>query len=70
MQSELKSAKQTADRAKAQVAELEQKGAGLNAELQKADGQRIDLQAKLDEAGSEIERLKRELAQVQRTESP
>ena len=69
-ESELKSAKQAADRAKAQVAELEQKAAGLNLELQKADGQRIDLQAKLDEAGSEIERLKRELDQAQRTESP
>ena len=38
---------------------LEQKVGILNSELQKADGQRIDLQAKLDEAGSEIERLKK-----------
>ena len=43
-QSELESAKQEGEQAKAQVAELEQKAASLNSELQKADGQRIDLQ--------------------------
>ena len=59
-----------AEQAKAQVAELEEKAASLNSELQKADGQRIDLQAKLDEAGSEIERLKSELEKAPRAESP
>ena len=68
-QSELESAKQQAEQAKAQVAELEQKGANLKLELQKGDGQRIELQAKLDEAGSEIERLKSELEKATRAES-
>jgi hypothetical protein len=44
--------------------------ASLSSELQKSDGQRIDLQAKLDEAGSEIERLKSELGKAPRAESP
>ena len=59
-----------AEQAKAQVAELEEKAASLNSELQKADGQRIDLQAKLDEAGSEIERLKMKYEKAPRAESP
>ena len=58
------------NRQKRKSAELEQKAASLNSELQKADGQRIDLQAKLDEAGSEIERLKSELEKAPRAESP
>jgi peptidoglycan hydrolase CwlO-like protein len=59
-----------AEQAKAQVAALEQEGVNLKSELQKADGQRIELQAKLDEAGSKIERLKSELEKAPRAESP
>jgi hypothetical protein len=43
-----------------QVDSLEQKAASLTSELRKADGQRIELQLKLDEAKAEIAKLKRE----------
>jgi peptidoglycan hydrolase CwlO-like protein len=63
-------AKQAADQAKEQVEALAQKAASLKSELQTSDGQRIELQEKLDKAGSEIERLKSELDQPQRAKSP
>jgi septal ring factor EnvC (AmiA/AmiB activator) len=63
-QSEVESTKQAADQAKVQAAELEQRVTSLNSDLQKADGQRIELQEKLEEAESEIERLTSELEQA------
>jgi chromosome segregation ATPase len=57
---DLASTKQLSDQIKAQVDSLEQKAASLTSELRKADGQRIELQLKLDEAKSETARLKRE----------
>jgi septal ring factor EnvC (AmiA/AmiB activator) len=54
------SAKQLSDQIKVQVDNLEQKAASLTSELRKADGQRIELQLKLDEAKAEVAKLKRE----------
>ena len=54
MQSELESAKQAADQAKAQATELAKRAASLNSELEKANAQRNELQTKLDQATSEI----------------
>jgi chromosome segregation ATPase len=57
---DLASTKQLSDQIKAQIDSLEEKATNLTSELRKADGQRIELQLKLDEAKSEIARLKRE----------
>jgi tetratricopeptide (TPR) repeat protein len=54
MQSELETAKQAADRAKAQATELAKRVASLNSELEEANAQRNELQAKLDQANLEI----------------
>ena len=59
-QNELTNTKQLSDQTKAQIDGLEQKAASLTSELRKADGQRIELQLKLDEAKAEIAKLKRE----------
>jgi septal ring factor EnvC (AmiA/AmiB activator) len=68
VEAELESAKRVADQEKSGRAELEQRAAGLNAELKKADGQRIELQEKLDKANSEIERLRSELQNPSQSE--
>jgi chromosome segregation ATPase len=52
--------KQLSDQVKVQVDSLEQKAATLTSELRKADGQRIELQLKLDQAKAEIAKLKHE----------
>lgn len=65
---ELGSAKQAADQEKARIAELEERAAKLTSELQTAHGQRIDLQAKLDQANAEIKRLNSELQQAGATQ--
>jgi chromosome segregation ATPase len=59
-ENDLASTKQLSDQVKVQVDGLEQKVATLTSELRKADGQRIELQLKLDEAKTEIAKLKRE----------
>jgi len=68
MQSELESAQQAVDQEKARRAELEERAAKLTSELQKADGQRIELQEKLDQANAEIKRLNSELQQAGATQ--
>ena len=59
-ENDLASTKHLSDQIKVQVDGLEQKVATLTSELRKADGQRIELQLKLDEAKIEIAKLKRE----------
>jgi chromosome segregation ATPase len=59
-QNDLAGTKQLSDQIKVQVDSLERKAANLTSELRKADGQRIELQLKLDEAKAEIAKLKRE----------
>jgi chromosome segregation ATPase len=57
---DLVSTKQLSDQIKTQIDSLEENATNLTSELRKADGQRIELQLKLDEAKAEIARLKRE----------
>jgi chromosome segregation ATPase len=63
MQSELNSSKQAADQARAQTADLEKRAATINSDLEKASVERNELQA-------EILRLKGELEQATRSQSP
>jgi septal ring factor EnvC (AmiA/AmiB activator) len=63
VQSELNSAKQAADLVRAQTADLEKRTATINSELEKASVERNELQ-------SEIVRLKGELEQATRSQSP
>jgi penicillin-insensitive murein endopeptidase len=65
LESELESAKQAADRAKAEAAELEKRAAGLNSELEKVNTQRNELQVKLDDAASEVKLAQSQLADAQ-----
>ncbi|MET0502917.1 MAG: hypothetical protein ABW172_15460, partial [Candidatus Binatia bacterium] len=62
-EAELANKKQTADQERAQITELEQRASNLDSELKKADGQRIELREKLNQANAEVERLKTELEQ-------
>jgi chromosome segregation protein len=57
---DLANTKQLSDQIKTQIDSLEENASSLTSELRKADGQRIELQLKLDEAKEEIARLKRE----------
>jgi chromosome segregation ATPase len=59
-ENELGSTKALFEEIRVQVDSVEQKAASLTSELRKADGQRIELQLKLDEAKAEIAKLKRE----------
>ncbi len=58
MEAKLEKADRAADQERTRNGELEKRVANLTAELQKADGQRIELGEKLDAANAEIERLK------------
>ena len=53
-QGELETAKQAADKARAQAAELAKRAVSLNSALEKATAQRNELQTKLDQATSEM----------------
>jgi chromosome segregation ATPase len=59
-ENELGSTKALFEEIRVQVDSVEQKAASLTSELRKADGQRIELQLKLDEAKAEVAKLKRE----------
>ena len=64
-QGELENAKQAADEATAQAAELAKRVASLNSALEKATAQRNELQTKLDQATSEIKSARSQLEDKQ-----
>ena len=65
MQSELETAKQNAEQAKAKAARLASSLASVNSELEKAKAQRNELQTKLDQARSEAESVQSPLKDKQ-----
>ncbi len=65
MQSELETAKQDAEQAKAKAAEVAGLFASLNSELEKTNAQRNELQTKLARATSEAELAKSQLEDKQ-----